>query len=177
NIKEAALNFPNEDDKWKRRLYAGLQSAVEARLEGIFNDAIIFKAFSSGAKPKVKSLVDDLTKEGVSRETMRTTWTKFFDETLVPYAKSFGKNVLDNAGEEALQDFSHDMIQMFATGEGDFNEILANSFDTFVTTAMHSGLVAGMAAHGDVKGKAPFKAGLFQLANDPVNAIKEVNRQ
>lgn len=169
-MEEYAMIFPKAEDKPLRMLYAGTSAYVVSKLEGIFDDRKVLDAFMAKATPSLKRFVREAGTGRVSKEAAATAW-KDMVSALKTYSKEFVKEANNNAMEEAFQDMSADFLK----GE-DMTKVISRGFDTYTTTLMHSPLVAGVAAYGNAKSKAPFKAGLYSVAKDPSGAMEEVSR-
>lgn len=141
--------MPGEKNAANRQAYAMVMGAVEGLSERIFPDTKILKAFSKEVAPTVMNI----TKKIVSGELTEELAKQEFQGTIKASLKTFGKEFLKSEFQESAEEGVVDVAQGIADsvfGGKDFDPVATGkkALNTFLTTALYSPIVSGMAAHG-----------------------------
>jgi hypothetical protein len=180
NYKQQAIQLmPGEDKAANRTAYATVMSSVEALSERIFPDTKILTAFTKGVAPTIK----DITNKFISREITQQIAREEMQNALAAGLKTFGKEYLKATGQEATEEAVVDIAQGIADstfGGQPFDIVKTGqqALNTFLTTALYSPLVAGMAAHGAMRQQSSqntfMKSAITDMAANPAQYLQSV---
>lgn len=171
--------MPGEKNAANRDAYAKVMSAVEGLSERIFNDVKVLKGFAKGVAPTVS----DITNRFINKEITQQIAREELQSALMKYAKPFGKEFIKSTGqesfEEAVVDWADGISQSVFGGQPfDIVKTGQQSLNTFLTTALYSGAVSSLAAHGSARQhqsqNAFMKSALVDMASNPAPYLKSV---
>lgn len=177
--QQAIQLMPKENQAANRNAYATVMSAVEALSERIFPDTKILNAFTKELAPSIQEITKNFINKGLTQELAKQETQKALKTAL----KTFGKEYLKSTGEEATEEGLTDVAQGMADsvfGGQDFDIIKTGqqALNTFLTTALYSPLVAGMAARGAVRQQnsqnAFMKSAIVNMAANPAQYLQSV---
>lgn len=180
NYKQQAIQLmPGEDKAANRTAYATVMSSVEALSERIFPDTKILTAFTKGVAPAIK----DITNKFISREITQQVARGETQKAITAGLKSFGKEYLKSTGQEATEEAVVDIAQGIADstfGGQPFDIVKTGqqALNTFLTTALYSPLVAGMAGRGAMRQQSSqntfMKSAIVDMAANPAQYLQSV---
>jgi len=180
NYKQQAIQLmPGEDKAASRNAYATVMSSVEALSERIFPDTKILTAFTKGVAPTIK----DITTRFINKEITRKLATEETQKAIVRNLKGLGKEVLKSefqeSSEEAVVDFAQGIADSVFGGQPfDIVKTGQQALNTFLTTALYSPLVSGMAAHGAMRQQSSqntfMKSAITDMAANPAQYLQSV---
>lgn len=179
--KQALQLMPGDDNAGARVGYANTMAVVEGLSERIFNDVKVLKAFSGELSPTVaditKRFLNKEITQGVAREELQSAVKKY----LKPFGKEFFKSEFQESTEEAVVDLADGISQtVFGGSEFDVAKIGKQALNTFITTAISSPLVSGMAAQGASKQSASerafMKSAIFNMAINPNEYLQTIEK-
>lgn len=180
NYKQQAIKLmPGEDKAANRTAYATIMSSVEALSERIFPDTKILTAFTKGIAPTIK----DITNKFISREITQQVAREEMQNALTTGLKAFGKEYLKSTGQESTEEAVVDIAQGIAdsTFGGQSFDIVKTgqqALNTFLTTALYSPLVAGMAGRGAMRQQSSqntfMKSAITDMAANPAQYLQSV---
>jgi hypothetical protein len=180
NYKSQALQLmPGDSNAANRDAYAKTMAFFEGATEQVFRDTKILSAVTKGAAPSIANITSRLINreitEQVAREEMRTAIVKYAK----PFAKEFATSTAQESTEEALVDWADGIGQSLFGGKPfDVVETGRKAVNTFLTTAIHSPLVAGMAAHGGARRnkseRAFYKAAITDMGVNPAPYLASI---
>lgn len=180
NYKQQAIQLmPGEDKAANRTAYATVMSSVEALSERIFPDTKILTAFTKGVAPTIK----DITNKFIGREITQQVARDEMQKALTTGLKTFGKEYLKSTGQEATEEAVVDLAQgiadsTFGGQQFDIVKTGQQALNTFLTTALYSPLVAGMAAHGALRQQSSqntfLKSAITDMAANPAQYLQSV---
>lgn len=180
NYKQQAIQLmPKEDQSAQRNAYATVMSSVEALSERIFPDTKILTAFTKGVSPAIKGITNKFISREITQQVAREETQKALNVAL----KSFGKEYLKSTGQESTEEAVVDIAQgiadsVFGGQSFDIVKTGQQALNTFLTTALYSPLVAGMAARGAVRQNksqnAFMKSAIVDMAANPAQYLQSV---
>lgn len=180
NYKQQAIQLmPGEDKAANRTAYATVMSSVEALSERIFPDTKILTAFTKGVAPTIK----DITTKFITREITQQVAREEMQKALTAGLKTFGKEYLKSTGQEATEEAVVDIAQGIADstfGGQPFDIVKTGqqALNTFLTTALYSPLVAGMAGRGAMRQQSSqntfMKSAITDMAANPAQYLQSV---
>lgn len=180
NYKQQAIQLmPGEDKAANRTAYATVMSSVEALSERIFPDTKILTAFTKGVAPTIK----DITTKFITREITQQVARDEMQKALTVGMKTFGKEFLKSTGQEATEEAVVDLAQGIADstfGGQPFDIVKTGqqALNTFLTTALYSPLVAGMAGRGAMREHSShntfMKSAITDMAANPAQYLQSV---
>lgn len=180
NYKQQAIQLmPGEDKAASRNAYATVMSSVEALSERIFPDTKILTAFTKGVAPTIK----DITSRFISREITQQVAREETQKALTVGLKAFGKEYLKSTGQESTEEAVVDIAQGIAdsTFGGQSFDIVKTgqqALNTFLTTALYSPIVAGMAGRGAMRQQSSqntfMKSAITDMAANPAQYLQSV---
>jgi hypothetical protein len=180
NYKQQAIQLmPGEDQAAERTAYATVMSSVEALSERIFQDTKILTAFTKGVAPTIK----DITTKFITREITQQVAKEEMQKALTTGLKTFGKEYLKSTGQEATEEAVVDIAQGIADstfGGQPFDIVKTGqqALNTFLTTALYSPLVAGMAGRGAMRQQSSqntfMKSAITDMAANPAQYLQSV---
>jgi hypothetical protein len=177
--KQALELMPGDKNVAKRDAYANTMSAFEGVIEQILPDVKVLKAFTSALSPTVKDITGRLINKEITLEVARREFKTAAQQYFKPFAKEFSLSTTKESGEEGLMEIVNDAADSVFGGQSfDMIETGKNAVTTFLTTALHSPLVAGMAAHGaarrNISQNGFFKSALVSMGANPMPYLKTV---
>lgn len=170
--RKTALDlFP--DDERKRILYANTMAGLEGGLEGIFDDTKIFKAFTSGVAPNVADITKRFINKQITREVAQAELRQTLRGRLGTFLKETGKSMNENGMEEGILEAFDGVAQSVYGGKTpEVEKIIGNALKTYAVSALHSGLVSGMAGVGKVRemksSDAAMMASMVDMGKNPI---------
>lgn len=180
NYKQQAIQLmPGEDKAASRNAYATVMSSVEALSERIFPDTKILTAFTEGVAPTIR----EITSRFISREITQQVAREETQKALTAGLKTFGKEYLKSTGqestEEAVVDIAQDIADSTFGGQSfDIVKTGQQALNTFLTTALYSPLVAGMAGRGAMRQQSSqntfMKSAITDMAANPAQYLQSV---
>lgn len=180
NYKQQAIQLmPGDDKAASRNAYATVMASVEALSERIFRDTKILDAFTKGAAPAIRDITNKFINKEITQQVAREETQKALAAALKPFAKEYAKATVQESTEEAVVDFAQGAADAVFGGE-DFDIVKTGqqALNTFLTTALYSPIVSGMAAAGGVRRNrsqnAFFKAAITDMAANPAPYLKSV---
>jgi predicted GNAT family acetyltransferase len=180
NYKQQAIQLmPGEDQAAQRNAYATVMSSVEALSERIFPDTKILTAFTKGVAPTIK----DISTKFITREITQQVAREEMQKALTVGLKTFGKEYLKSTGQEATEEAVVDIAQGIADstfGGQPFDIVKTGqqALNTFLTTALYSPIVAGMAGRGAMRQQSSqntfMKSAITDMAANPAQYLQSV---
>lgn len=180
NYKQQAIQLmPGENKAANRTAYAIAMSSIEALSERIFPDTKILTAFTKGVAPAIK----DITNKFISREITQQVAREEMQNALTAGLKTFGKEYLKSTGQEATEEAVVDIAQgiedsIFGGQPFDIVKTGQQALNTFLTTALYSPLVAGMAGRGAMRQQSSqntfMKSAITDMAANPAQYLQSV---
>lgn len=181
NYKQQATQLMSGEGQAEgREMYAKSMAFIEGLSEKIFNDTKVLKAFTGNVSPVVKDITqrylnNEIT-SAVAKDEMRGAISKYARTA----GKEFGKSTVEESFEEGIVDVADGAAQsIFGGTPFDVAKTGKQALNTFVTTAINSPLVAGLAAHGAVRQNnaqnAFMKAAIGQVAANPGEYLQHVD--
>lgn len=180
HYQEAVATMSGKDQGTARKAYATTMATVEGLSEKIFNDTKILKAFSKEAAPAIKDITNRFLSNEITSQIAREEMQGALKKTLTPFVKEYGKYTVQEASEEAVVDIAQGVAQsVFGGTPFDIAKTGQQAVNTFLTTALYSPLVAGMAARGAVRQNnsqsAFMKSAIGQMAANPGEYLQTVD--
>lgn len=180
NYKQQAIQLmPGENQAASRNAYATVMSSVEALSERIFPDTKILTAFTKGLSPTIK----DITSKFISREITQQVAREETQKALTVALKGFGKEYLKSTGQESTEEAVVDIAQgiadsVFGGQSFDMVKTGQQALNTFLTTALYSPIVAGMAGRGAMRQQSSqntfMKSAITDMAANPAQYLQSV---
>jgi hypothetical protein len=177
--QQAIQLMPGEGKAANRTAYATVMSSIEALSERIFPDTKILGGFTKELSPAIKDITNKFINKEITQQVARDETQKAFKTAL----KSFGKEYLKSTGQEATEEAVVDLAQgvadsVFGGQQFDIVKTGQQALNTFLTTALYSPLVAGMAARGAVRQQSSqnsfFKSAITDMAANPAQYLQSV---
>lgn len=177
--QQALQTMPGKENAANRDAYAKTMAAMEGLSERLFNDTKILKAFTKNVAPSIADITSRFINKEITQQLAREELQKTLVDKLKPYAKEFGKSIAQESTEESVVDIADGMAQSIFGGQPfDLVETGKKAVNTFLTTALYSGLIGGMAAKGQVsqnKSQNAFmKSAIVDMANSPTPYLQSV---
>jgi hypothetical protein len=180
NYKQQAIQLmPGEDKAANRTAYATVMSSVEALSEKIFRDTKVLDAFTKELSPTIKQITNSFINKEITQQAAREETQKVLTKTL----KGFGKEYLSSTGQEATEESVVDIARgvadsVFGGQPFDIVKTGQQALNTFLTTALYSPLVAGMAASGAMRRQNAqntfFKSAIVDMAANPAQYMQSI---
>lgn len=180
NYRSQALTFmPGKEKEANRRGYAIVMSAMEGLSERIFPDTKVLSAFLAKVQKPAAEIMEKFVNREITQELARAEFEKTLLGALKQYVKPFGSATLLESTEEAVVDIADGMSRAIFGGQRfDVAQTGKQAINTFLTTALHSGIVSGLAARGAVRqtksDNAFIKSAIVNFAANPYSALKTV---
>lgn len=180
NYKQQAIELmPGDDKAANRNAYATVMASVEALSERIFRDTKILDAFTKGTAPAIRDITNKLISGEITQQVARQETQNALTAALKPFAKEYAKATFQESTEEAVVDFAQGAADAVFGGE-DFDIVKTGqqALNTFLTTALYSPIVSGMAAAGATRRNrsqnAFIKSAIVDMAANPAPYLKSV---
>lgn len=180
NYKQQAIQLmPGDDKAANRNAYATTMASIEALSERIFRDTKILDAFTTGAAPAIRDITNKLINREIAQQVARQETQNAITAALKPFAKEYAKATFQESTEEAVVDFAQGAADAVFGGE-DFDIVKTGqqALNTFLTTALYSPIVSGMAAAGAARRNrsqnAFIKSAIVDMAANPAAYLKSV---
>jgi hypothetical protein len=180
NYKQQAIELmPGEEKAAERNAYATVMSSVEALSERIFRDTKVLDAFSKELAPTIRGISTRFINKEITQQAAREETQKAYASAL----KNFGKEYLSSTGQESTEEAVVDIAQGVADsvyGGQPFDIVKTGqqALNTFLTTALYSPLVAGMAASGSLRRHRAqntfLKSSIVDMAANPAQYLQSV---
>lgn len=180
NYKQQAIQLiPGQDKAAEREAYATVMASVEGLSERIFRDTKILDAFTKGVAPSIKDITNKFINREITQQVAKEETATALQKALVPFAKEYAKSTFQESTEEAVVDFAQGAADaIFGGQEFDITKTGQQALNTFLTTALYSPLVSGMAAAGATRRHNAqntfLKASIVDMAANPVAYLKSV---
>lgn len=180
NYKQQSLQLmPGVENAANRDAYAKVMAGIEGLSERIFVDTKVLKAFTKSASPTIADITNRFINKEITQQVARQELNTALQKYMKPFAKEFAKSTVQESTEEAVVDLADGISQSIFGGQPfDVVKTGQQALNTFLTTALHSPLVAGMAAHGKARQEksqnAFMKSAIVDMANNPAAYLKSV---
>lgn len=180
HYQEAVATMPGKDQGAARKAYATTMATIEGLSEKIFNDTKILKAFSKEAAPAVRDITKRYLNNEITSSVAREEMQGALKKAITPFVKEYGKSTVEEGSEEAVVDLAQGVAQsVFGGTPFDIAKTGQQAVNTFLTTALYSPLVAGLAASGaGRKNRAQnafMKSAIGQMAANPGEYLQQVD--
>jgi hypothetical protein len=180
NYKQQAIDLmPGKDKAANREAYATAMSAVEGLSERIFRDTKILDAFTNTVAPSIREITNKLVNREITQQLAKEEAQKALTTSLKTFGKEYVKATGQESSEEAIVDLANGIaVSVFGGQEFDLAKTGQEALNTFLTTALYSPLVAGMAAAGASRRNrsqnAFLKSSIVDMAANPAQYLKSV---
>lgn len=150
--KQALALMPGEDQAANRDGYAKTMAAVEGLFEQVLRDTKVLKAFTKEAAPSIRDITSRLINTDITQQVAKEETQKALFKTLKSFGKEFGKSIGEESFEEAGVQFTQGVADSIFGGQPfDVLKTGQDALNTFLTTALYSPLIAGIAGMGAVR--------------------------
>lgn len=180
NYKSQALDLmPGDHNAANRDGYAKVMAGIEGLSERIFPDVKVLNAFTKSAAPAIRDITNRFINKEITQQVAKQELQGALSKYLKPFSKEFVKSTFQESTEEAVVDLADGMAQSIFGGQPfDLIKTGQQAINTFLTTALYSPLVSGMASHGAVRQNnsqnAFMKSAIVDFANNPTSYLKTV---
>lgn len=180
NYRSQALTFmPGKENESNRRGYAIAMSAMEGLSERIFPDTKTLSLFLKTVQKPTALIMEKFINREITQGFAREEFKRAIIPALKQYGGEFTKATALESTEEGAVDFADGMARSIFGGQPfDIMQTGKQAVNTFLTTALHSGLVSGLAARGAVRqtksDNAFIKSSIVNFAANPYQALKTV---
>lgn len=176
--KESLQLMPGAENEGKRTLYATMMSTFEGLSEKIFDDRKVLSSLGKEIKPVVREIVQDIEKGSLDKAAaIGKLQSVLAGGDYKKFIGTFLKNSNQEGIEEGVMDLAGDISKAIVLDQDyDITASLGGALKTYGSMVMNGGLVAGMAARGDVKNNTFNKSTLYNMASRPVDYKDEANR-
>jgi hypothetical protein len=169
---QALQIMPGDRNAANRDAYAKSMAIVEGLSERMFNDVKALNAFTKGVAPSIADITNRFINKEITQQVAKDEMRNALMKYARPFGKEFAKSTWQNSAEEAVVDLADGVASsVFGSKSFDIVDTGKKAVNTFVTTALHSPVVAGLAAHGAARGKrtenAFYKSAIINMAVDP----------
>lgn len=176
--KEALQEMPGAGNGVRRSLYTGMMATFEGLSEKIFPDTKIFKGVAKEISPTVVNIASQLSNRSI---TQAAAIKKLEEAILGGDIKKFAKNVGINANKEGWEEVSvslaGDAAKAMILGQNyDVQASIGAAFKTYYSMVVDGGLVAAIAARGDVRSNSLNKTAMYHVASNAHDYRDEVTR-
>lgn len=176
--KESLQLMPGAENEGKRTLYATMMSTFEGLSEKIFDDRKVLSSLGKEISPVVREIVQDISKGALDKTA---ALGKLQSVLAGGEYKSFIKKFLTSSNQEGIEegvmDLAGDISKAIILDQDyDITSSLSGALKTYGTMVMNGGLVAGMAARGDVRNTTFNKSTLYNIASNSVDYTDEARR-
>lgn len=179
--KQAVELIPNPEQSAARNSYAATMAAVEGLSERIFNEAKLVRSLTEGISPTVANITRRLSSGTISNQVARDE----FQGALKSYLTKFGKGYLRATAQESTEEAVVDIAQgisdsVFGGKDFDAYKTGKQAVTTFLTTALYSPVVAGLAAHGNYRQQTAqnqlLRSSILDMAANPTEYLRSVEQ-
>lgn len=176
--QQAILEMPQASQR-DRQLYAGTLSFLEGATEGIFNDAKAVQGLMTSVKPTVRELTEKFVNGEITTELAKETLQNSMATKIKQFGKGYGIATIENAAEESVMDIASGMASsVFGGQDFDILKTGKQAAETFLTTALYSPIVSGLAARGAVNQNSSqnafMKSAIVDMARNPASYLGAV---
>jgi len=177
--KQAIDLMPGEDQAAARDSYSSLMSGFEAATEMIFRDTKVLDGFMGKLSPSLAKVTKNYINGSITSQAARDEINSFISK----YVKSAGKEFFTSIGQNATEESAIDILQGvtnagFGIEDWDLYKTGTKAVDTFVSTAISSGIIGSMAGHGAYRkanNQSRFmKATVADMAVNPAKYLRSV---
>lgn len=177
--KQAIDLMPGEDQAAARDSYSSLMSGFEAATEMIFRDTKVLDGFMGKLSPNLAKVTKSYINGEITSMAARDEINSFISKYVKTAGKGFVTSIGENATEEGAIDFLQGITNAgFGIEDWDLYKTGTKAVDTFVSTAIGSGIIGSMAGHGAYRkanNQSRFmKATVADMAVNPAKYLRSV---